>query len=126
MAGGSVPFYVEDARGKSNLLTARVVRSQPRISFYIPADAPPAQSRNMRNVPVSRGQRIRLVGVGFTFHNTVWIGSTSVESEADDRYPQYGLYFTIPDSLAAGTYPLYVTNDLGKSNQITLILSVPD
>jgi len=126
MSGGSVAFYVEDARGKSNVLTARVVRSQPRINFYIPADAPPAQSRNMRNVPVSRGQRIRLVGVGFTSHNTVWIGSTSVDSEADDRYPQYGLYFTIPDSLAAGTYPLYVSNDLGKSNEITLILSVSD
>jgi len=122
-SGGSFAFYVQDARGKSNVLTARVVRSQPRISFYIPADAPPAQSSNMRNVPVVRGQRIRLVGVGFTTHNTVWIGSASVDSEADDGYPQYQLYFTIPNSLEAGSYALSVTNDLGKSNEITLTLS---
>ena len=123
MSGGSVAFYVEDTRGKSNVLTARAVRSQPRISFYIPADAPPAQSRNMRNIPVSQGQRMRLVGVGFTLHNKVWIGSTSIDSEADDRYPQFQLYFTIPNSLEAGSYALSVTNDLGKSNEITLTLS---
>lgn len=126
MSGGSFAFYVQDARGKSNVLTARVVRSQPHISFYIPADAPPPQSRNMRNVPVVRGQRIRLVGVGFTSHNTVRIGSASVDSEADDRYPQYQLYFTIPNTLEAGSYALSVTNDLGKSNEITLTLSSPD
>jgi hypothetical protein len=125
-SGGSFAFYVQDARGKSNVLTARVVRSQPRISFYIPADTPPTQSRNMRNVPVARGQRIRLVGVGFTSHNTVWIGSASLDSEADDRYPQYQLYFTIPRSLEPGSYALSVTNDLGKSNEITLTLSSPD
>jgi hypothetical protein len=123
MNGGSFVFYVEDVRGKSNTLTARVVRSQPRISFYIPADAGSAQSPNMRNIPVSRGQRIRLVGIGFTSHNKVWIGSTSVDSEADERYPQYQLYFTIPNSLAVGSYALAVTNDLGASNELTLILA---
>jgi hypothetical protein len=124
--GGSFTFFLEDARGKSNALNARVVRSQPHISFYIPADASPAQSREMRNVTVMRGQRIRLVGVGFTERNKVWIGSTSIESEPDERFPQFGLYFTIPDSLKAGIYPLSVTNDLGKSNEIRLTFSSPD
>ncbi len=126
IAGGSVPFYVEDARGKSNVLTARVVRTQPRISFYVSADAPPPESRNMRNTPVVRGQRIRLVGVGFTSSNTVWIGSVSMISQPEERFPQYGLYFTVPGSLGPGTYPLYVTNDLRKSNEIVLTVSVPD
>ena len=126
VSGGSVAFYLEDARGKSNVLTARIVRSQPRISFYVPADAPPAQSRNMRNIPVSQGQRILLVGVGFTLQNKVRIGSAAVDSEPDERFPQFGLYFTIPGSLEPGSYALSVTNDLGKSNEITLTLSNPD
>ncbi len=126
LTGERVRFYVEDARGKSNILTARVVRVQPRISFYVSADASPMQSREMRNGPVVPGQRIRVVGAGFTSHNTVWIGSTNAESEPDDRLPQFEFYFTIPNSLSAGTYPFWVTNDLGKSNEITLTLSTSD
>jgi hypothetical protein len=126
LTGERVRFYVEDARGKSNILTARVVRVQPRIGFYVSADASPMQSREMRNGPVLPGQRIRVVGAGFTSHNTVWIGSTNAESEPDDRFPQFEFYFTIPSSLSAFTYPLWVTNDLGKSNEITLTLSTSD
>lgn len=57
--------------------------------------------------------------MGFTSNNIVTIGSTKVDGgEAD--FLGFQLYFTVPTSLAPGTYPLFVTSDLGETNHVTV------
>lgn len=119
----SLPFgkflmYFEDARGKSNKVWVNVVRSQPRINF-----ASPAADRASCAEPLVPGQRARVVGIGFTSHSTVFIGTTAVPAEGDPRFPQFGLYFTVPATLKPGSYLLYVSDELGKSNEVAVTVT---
>jgi hypothetical protein len=125
LAAGTVPLYFEDKRGKSNEVMVNVVRSQPHINFAIPA-----ADRSSRDEPLVPGQRARVVGIGFTSSSTVFIGTTAVPAEGDPRFPQSGLYFTVPTSLKPGSYSLYVSDELGKSNEVAVTVvearSTPD
>lgn len=117
LPSGVVSLYVEDERGRSNSLTARINWIQPHIGAVNRIPALPGHDISL--VP---GQRVSVTGGGFTSNNTVWIGTTNVAAKSDDRFPQYGLNFSVPVSLQTGSYPLYVTNELGKTNVITAIV----
>jgi hypothetical protein len=118
LPAGTVPLYIEDERGSSNQMMVNIVRSQPRINFAVPA-----ADRASYNQPLVLGQRARVVGVGFTAYSIVFIGTTSTPAEGDPRFPQYGLYFTVPTSLKPGSYRLYVSDELGKSNEVAVIIT---
>jgi hypothetical protein len=37
-------------------------------------------------------------------------------------YPQFTQYFTVPSSLQPGSYLVYVSDELGKSNEVGVIV----
>jgi hypothetical protein len=115
LAAGTVPLYVEDERGKSNQVMVRIISRPPRVSLVNRVYTPEPQEP-----PLVPGRRVRIIGTGFTSNNTVWIGTVSAVAESDDRYPQFGVYFSVPASLQPGKYSLYITNELGKSNVVTV------
>ncbi|MGA7851730.1 MAG: hypothetical protein WCA15_00300 [Candidatus Acidiferrales bacterium] len=116
IAGGRAPLYLEDARGRSNEVMVNVVRSQPRINF---ATSDRGVSRDLPLVP---GESGRVVGIGFTSNTIVHIGETSVPAEGDTRYPQFAQRFIVPASLHPGSYLVYVSDELGKSNEVAVIV----
>jgi uncharacterized protein (TIGR03437 family) len=111
---GEFPLHVSDARGKSNVLTVIIERLRPRIAYV---NNPPGRPDSAD--PIFPGQVVRIVGNGFTSNNFVTIGATKVAGGAAD-FVGFQLYFTVPTSLAPGTYPLFVTSDLGETNRVTI------
>jgi hypothetical protein len=64
------------------------------------------------------GQNIEIIGVAFSAHQTLTIGSTvfSVDSAANK------IKFVVPDSLSPGEYTLSITNESGRSNSVNVNL----
>lgn len=115
--GGKVPLYLEDARGRSNEVMVNVVRIQPHINFATRDSTP-----SSRDEPLVPGERGRVVGIGFTSNTTVHIGETTVPAEGDSWYPQFSQHFTVPSSVQPGSYLVYVSDELGKSNEVAAIV----
>ena len=74
------------------------------------------------NLPLVPGESGRVVGIGFTSNTIVHIGETSVPAEGDTRYPQFAQRFIVPASLHPGSYLVYVSDELGKSNEVAVIV----
>jgi hypothetical protein len=68
------------------------------------------------------GKQVLVTGA-FLRNDTAWIGSTAIPAHwVGGRIRRFQLEFTAPDSLAPGSYPFYVTNDLGKSNVANVVV----
>lgn len=68
---------------------------------------------------IHRGQTIRIVGSGFRLGNTVWFGN----EKAIPRLVMTGgasLDVDVPDSLLPGLCDIYVSNEMGTSNVVSV------
>jgi hypothetical protein len=114
---GEYDVAVENANGKSNSIEAKIGPQQPlHISWLQSRD--PRYSGNSTFHP---GQQVALGGTGFLTENTVWFGTHPVKTDLMISMGA-GLFFQVPDTLAPGTYEVYVTNANGKSNVISAVI----
>jgi len=128
---GEAVLLVKNDKGTSNPVLVQLERTQPRIF----EDSGSPRTSTSRIGTIAPGQLVHMFAEGYLTENTVWIGSTSttgrisggrmtVLCSSDPRSLfRPCLDFTAPASLAPGTYPIYFTNELGKSNILTITVS---
>jgi hypothetical protein len=63
------------------------------------------------------GHKVQIDGLAFLPHQTLWIGSTSIPVKCADTR---SIDFEVPKSLPAGQYPLFIENERGRSNAVTI------
>jgi hypothetical protein len=104
---------------------------QPSVSKTITIDLPPlpriitlvdngrkyVTSSGGTPMQIIIGHNVQIGGLAFLPHQTLWIGSTSLPVKcADSR----SINFTVPKSLREGQYPLFIENERGQSNAVTV------
>ncbi len=72
---------------------------------------------------VVAGSTLDIAGHGFLPSNIVWIGSLSIPAVSEKDSDQ--IHIAVPESLPVGTYELYVANDSGKSDAVTVVVRPP-
>ncbi len=107
---GTYPLYVETAHGKTD-----------RAQIFIRPTERLAISEINDGAPVHPSQKTFLTGSGLLLENQVWFGThaatgTLIISGA----PIFN--FTVPSSLAPGSYEVYLTNANGKSNVLNVVV----
>jgi hypothetical protein len=88
-----------------------VVISVARYATYSAASEKPVQ--------LFTGHEVDVLGVAFLSRQTVHIGATTLPVESTDGK---NLRFTIPESMPEGQYSLYIENERGRSNPMTVQL----
>ncbi len=68
-------------------------------------------------VQLFAGHEVEILGVAFMPHQTLHLGSTAVPVESFDGK---NIVFTTSDSMPAGQYALYIENERGRSNVVTV------
>jgi len=79
---------------------------------YIPDGTPVKPFR------MAAGSHFLITGVALLQSETLWIGATSIPVVHDRQ----DMYFTSPTSLPPGQYPLFIANERGKSDVLTVEL----
>jgi hypothetical protein len=114
---GLYPLFISNEYGKGNSIMVQLLRRRPQLAID---NRLPKILCNGGGVVIP-GKEVRVEAFGLLRTNTVWIGATSVAAPWDEHQPRaFYLYFTAPASLAPGTYPFYITNELGKSDVLTV------
>jgi len=113
---GVYPMFLTKDNGQGNTIMVRVRRPTPSVAID-----PKLMSEQRVKVlceggnVIIPGKQVQITGF-FLRQDTVWIGSTVIPAHwVEGRIRRFQLEFTAPDSLTPGTYPLYVTNELGKT-----------
>jgi hypothetical protein len=63
------------------------------------------------------GHAIKISGVAFLPHQTLWLGSTAISVESADSNT---ITFSAPNTMPVGQYNLFVENERGRSNTVTI------
>lgn len=120
LAGGEVQETVRlFAKGRSSV-SKTITITLPALPVLIFVD------RNAvypgvpeKTISISGGHEIEILGVAFLPNQTLHIGATALPIGCTDGK---NLRFTIPESMPEGQYALYIENQRGRSNVITVQL----
>jgi hypothetical protein len=63
------------------------------------------------------GHTIKISGVAFMPHQTLWLGSTALAVENADGNT---ITFSVPETTPVGQYNLFVENERGRSNVVII------
>lgn len=134
-ASGSLDLEFRNMTGGEIKDTLRLFAAgQPPASKSVAIDLPPlpviitffAHGRKyvtpFSGIPVQiiAGQKVEIGGVAFLPRQTLWIGSTRLPVTSRDNG---SVIFTVPKSLPDGLYPLFIANERGRSNAVTVQVS---
>ncbi len=70
---------------------------------------------NAKSFPIRAGQRYQMTGVGLMGTETLWLGTTRIPISSQDSET---ILFTSPESIAPGVYPMFLSNERGKSDPL--------
>jgi hypothetical protein len=131
-ASGSLNLEFKNIPGGRIKETLRLFAAgQPPASRTITIDLPPlplittlvANGRKYATpstgtpMQIIAGHKVEIGGVAFLPHQTLWIGSTSLPVTSINNR---SINFPVPKSLREGPYPLFIANERGRSNAVTV------
>ena len=127
---GSIDLEFRNLSGKELTESVRLFAAgNPSVARDLTVDVPPSPviialtdsfgdiAPMAKPVRVLAGEQIKIDGVAFLPHQTLWIGSTSLPVESTDNRH---IAVTVPKSLQAGRYPLFLENENGRGNTVTV------
>ncbi len=103
--------------------TPSVTSGVPAITSVNSEVVCPSCPSSVAQAYVVAGSPLDIAGRGFLSNNTVWIGSLSIPVPGVKN--SGSIHLSLPESLPVGTYELYVANDSGKSDAVTVVVRPP-
>jgi hypothetical protein len=119
---GEHELFVVNGRGSSDPVSVYLEHPQPRFALVRGKPTIVCEGGST----IVPGHLVRVQAIDLLPTNAVWIGTVKVSGmPIGGTDGQFYLSFAAPASLVPGEYPLYFTNDLGKSDVVIVTVEAP-